>query len=621
MKIKIYTIVTLMALFGCKGTKEMQITDEEIQVTIDLIDVNDDKVTVSMDFPKINTSQAIFCIPKTVPGTYSTDNYGRFIENLKALDYQGNELSYIKIDDNKWRISSSQKLDKISYEVNDTYDIANEGGVFSPAGTNIEKNKNFMLNLHGFVGYIPQMENIQYVLNIQRPSTFYPGTALNFSSEKINASITADIFKTQRYFDITDNPIMYSVPDTLSFKTGGIEILLDVYSATGRYKAEDLRQALVKTITAQKKFLGEIDNTNKYAVLLYLSDFTKLDARGTGALEHNNSTVVVFSEDTSLEKLEQSLIDVVSHEFFHILTPLNVHSKEIHNFNYNDPKMSKHLWMYEGVTEYFANLFQVNQGLCNETEFFERMADKINTSKQFDDTVPFTLMSEKILTEEHKNSFYNVYQKGALIAMCLDIRLRELSNGKSGILNLMRQLSHKYGKDNPFDDDEILNDIVALTYPEIKSFFDTYVYGENPIPYEKFLDKVGLTLQSKTIETGYFLKEKTPYIDLNTATGEIYFRNRIKLNSFLEKIGVQGGDILKKIDGIPLNKENIKNAVIESRAWVKGRDVSFLIERNGKEILLKGKTIQPTETLWEIVDTNPPKNSGALKLRHSWINS
>jgi membrane-associated protease RseP (regulator of RpoE activity) len=185
----------------------------------------------------------------------------------------------------------------------------------------------------------------------------------------------------------------------------------------------------------------------------------------------------------------------------------------------------------------------------------------------------------------------------------------------------MRQLSHKYGKDKPFDDDEIVNDIVALTYPEIKSFFDTYVYGENPIPYEKFLDKVGLTLQSKTIETGYFLKEKTPYIDLNTATGEIYFRNRIKLNSFLEKMDVQGGDILKEIDGRPINKENIKNAVIESRAWVEGRDVSFLIERNGKEILLKGKTIQPTETLWEIVDTNPPKNSGALKLRHNWINS
>jgi predicted metalloprotease with PDZ domain len=62
------------------------------------------------------------------------------------------------------------------------------------------------------------------------------------------------------------------------------------------------------------------------------------------------------------------MMDVVSHEFFHIVTPLSIHSKEIQDF-YNDPKMSEHLWMYEGVTEYFANLFQINQGLITEEDF------------------------------------------------------------------------------------------------------------------------------------------------------------------------------------------------------------------------------------------------------------
>jgi predicted metalloprotease with PDZ domain len=66
------------------------------------------------------------------------------------------------------------------------------------------------------------------------------------------------------------------------------------------------------------------------------------------------------------EELVKSMMDVVSHEFFHIVTPLTIHSKEIQDFDYNDPKMSEHLWMYEGVTEYFANLFQINQGLIDE---------------------------------------------------------------------------------------------------------------------------------------------------------------------------------------------------------------------------------------------------------------
>jgi predicted metalloprotease with PDZ domain len=46
------------------------------------------------------------------------------------------------------------------------------------------------------------------------------------------------------------------------------------------------------------------------------------------------------------------------HMNFSYRTPLSIHSKEIQDFDYNDPKMSQHLWMYEGVTEYFANLFK-----------------------------------------------------------------------------------------------------------------------------------------------------------------------------------------------------------------------------------------------------------------------
>jgi predicted metalloprotease with PDZ domain len=68
--------------------------------------------------------------------------------------------------------------------------------------------------------------------------------------------------------------------------------------------------------------------------------------------------------------------DVVSHEFFHIVTPLTIHSKEIHYFDYNSPKMSEHLWMYEGVTEYFA-IFSNQSRLIPEEEFYSRMAERL----------------------------------------------------------------------------------------------------------------------------------------------------------------------------------------------------------------------------------------------------
>jgi predicted metalloprotease with PDZ domain len=115
-------------------------------------------------------------------------------------------------------------------------------------------------------------------------------------------------------------------------------------------------------------FLGKINAKKKYSVFLYLSSLTEEDAKGFGALEHPTATTVVLPEVMPKEELVKSMMDVVSHEFFHIVTPLSIHSKEIQDFDYNDPKMSQHLWMYEGVTEYFANLFQINQGLIDEAD-------------------------------------------------------------------------------------------------------------------------------------------------------------------------------------------------------------------------------------------------------------
>ncbi len=68
------------------------------------------------------------------------------------------------------------------------------------------------------------------------------------------------------------------------------------------------------------------------------------------------------------------------------------------------------------------------------------------TSDQFLNDVPFTDISKFTLDKYH-DQYYNVYQKGALIGMCLDIKLRKLSGGKYGVQNLMLDLSKKYGKE------------------------------------------------------------------------------------------------------------------------------------------------------------------------------
>ncbi|MDP2161007.1 MAG: peptidase M61, partial [Flavobacterium sp.] len=343
--------------------------------------------------------------------------------------------------------------------------------------------------------------------------------------------------------------------------------------------------------------------------------FEKEDAKGFGALEHNTSTVVVMPEAMPIEELSKSMVDVVSHEFFHIVTPLSVHSKEIHYFDFNTPKMSQHLWMYEGITEYFANLFQVNQDLISDTEFFERIATKVNNAKRFDDTMPFTKMSAEILSKQYKDSYLNVYEKGALIAMCLDIQIRESSKGERGILDLMQKLSKEYGNTKPFEDHELFDKIVSLTYPEIRTFLETYVSGSTPIPYETYFEKMGVTKSKIQVPGNVFLKGQSPYITVNPTTKEIIIIPGIELNPFMKELGLQGGDIILTVDNTPYNLDNIYDMVVGSMSWKENDPIVFKVKRNDKEMDLKGVVKIP----YEEMDGYQATDASKKELLEAWL--
>ena len=621
MKKLIILYVLLALLYSC-GTSKSVLSEENtvIETTIDLVNVANDRVNVTINPGSFSKNNISFFIPKTVPGTYSEDNYGKYIEDLKAYDYKGNELLVTSIGANEWNISDATKLDKISYYVTDTYDTESElnDPVFSPAGTNILKDKNFVLNLHGFVGYFEGLKEVPYELIISSPSNLVPTTSLNKKPE-VAESMT-DTFVASRYFEVVDNPILYAKENTASFVINDITINLSVYSPNDRYAATDLKESMERMMRAQKAFLGEIDGTKEYNILLYLSTLDQNDASGFGALEHHTSTVVVLPEQMPLEALETAMIDVVSHEFFHIVTPLNVHSKEIQFFDFNDPKMSQHLWMYEGTTEYFANLFQIQQGLIDEADFFTRIVDKINNSKSYDDEMSFTTMSSNILQNPYKGNYANVYEKGTLLNMSLDIRLRDLSNGEKGVLWLMKELSKKYDDDTPFEDDEIIDEIVAMTYPEIRSFFELYVQGNTPLDYDEILASVGLRTTDSQERSGYFLNGEVPFIDIDPSNSDaIFIRNGIELNTFFTNLGAQGGDTIRSIDGMPISLESIRPIIGQSFGWTSDREITMVVTRGDEELTLQGKVGTPMLKVTTIVPIDSLENTPQSKLRKAWL--
>jgi hypothetical protein len=78
--------------------------------------------------------------------------------------------------------------------------------------------------------------------------------------------------------------------------------------------------------------------------------------------------------------------------------------------------------MYEGVTEYFANLFKSIK-LIDEEDYYSRLSDQIERSNYEWYNVVY-YHECKCLEQPYKDQYINVYQK-TLIGMCIDIIIRE----------------------------------------------------------------------------------------------------------------------------------------------------------------------------------------------------
>nr|BFF38982.1 peptidase M61 [Tenacibaculum mesophilum] len=629
MNKSILTTATIAALLltSCNSTKKATndlAVQTPIVTTLDLTKVDNDKVPVTVNPGRFTIEKVTYRLPRVVQGTYSVSDFGKYVDSFKALDYEGNELEVTKVDTNTWEITNAEKLDKVTYLVNDTFDMEVSGGIggetpFSPAGTNIEST-NYVLNLHGFVGYFDSLKNNQYKLDVVSPTNFKRTSALQEVGTKTSedgSTLTSSYF-APRYFDITDNPMFYGELDVEEFKVGDIKIVLSVYSPNKKHSAEKIKAVMEKMMQAQKAYLGSINSTARYDIYLYLSDGTEKAPKGFGALEHHTSTVVVLPEAMPDEALAKSMIDVVSHEFFHIVTPLSVHSEDVHYFDYNQPTFSKHLWMYEGITEYFATLFQVNQGLVTEDEFYSKIMGKIKTASSMNDAMSFTKMSENVLDEPYASQYYNVYQKGALIGMCIDILMREESNGNRGVLSLMKELSLKYGKNKPFEDDKLIGEITEMTYPSIGAFLNTHVVGGTPINYNEFFAKAGLVLDESKVKTNYIQNDGAMIVRPDKATQTIRFTEAVKDNSFWAKNGAQPNDAIKEVDGVAVTKESANQIFTKMFMWQPGNEVEVKLERDGKEVVIK-TTLTQSYTKGTSLKDDPNATQKQKELRKAWL--
>jgi predicted metalloprotease with PDZ domain len=596
------------------------------QFKVNLTKVSDDKLMVELIVPEtVRDERTVkYHLPKIVPGTYSIYNFGRFASEFTAYGKNGKAFKSKRVkhpDSNTWTIKKANKLYKITYIIEDTWDTKldaknSDGFVFEPGGTNIEADKNFVLNNHGFFGYFDNYKRKDFYVEIDRQENFFGATSL----DRVSGDEDTDVFFASNYMDLADAPIMYCEPDTAVIRVGNADVLISTYSPNGKVSSNFIASQVEPILQAQMAYLGGTLPVAKYAFIIYLNDGPSFSG-SFGALEHSYSSLYYLPE-MDPEEIAQTVRDVAAHEFFHIVTPLNIHSEEIQNFDYINPKMSMHLWLYEGVTEYSAGHVQVTQGLMPIEDYLEVLSGKVRNAESYKENLPFTKMSSNVLTK-YKDQYGNVYEKGALIGMCLDIRLRQLSNGELGLQKLIQNLSNEYGKDKAFKDEELFDVITKLSYPEVGVFLKQYISGTDALPVTEDLTKAGLQYYPKKMvkDISLFGGDINKYLGVDYGKKMLKISNAAGLDNFgRDMIGFQQGDLLQSWGGKVLTFENVNEVLGGYASTAKeGKELTIIVIRDGEEVELS-TTITPIDIEKKhviLLSENPTE--AQLKLRKAWL--
>lgn len=601
------------------ATSSLAIAQDSYKVLIDLTQTKKDRVPVELAVPAITEDEVEYHMAKIVPGTYSISDFGRFIVDFKALDSAGNELEYVETSANRWTIKNASQLKKITYLVEDSFDEFDGYGsnkIFEPGGMGVDKANNvYVMNTFGFIGYIDGMKFNPYELTINHDEEIYGATSL----KRTSSAATQDIFTAENFNFLADAPIMYSEPDTVTKEIAGANILVSVYSPNNKLSAADVMDTIDELMEAQAKYLGGELPVDRYAYLIYLFDGPTISG-AWGALEHSYSSLYTLPE-MDPARISQTVKDVAAHEFFHIVTPLNIHSEQIHEFNYIEPEMSKHLWLYEGVTEYSSHHVQVKYGLYDQATFFEEMANKMNAQDQYNVDVPYTEFSAGILEPANEAKYGDVYSGGALIAMCLDLTIIKSTNGEKDLQSVLREMAKLYGPFKAFKDDELFSEIEKLTNKEVGDFLRTHVGGTTPLPYQEVLGWAGIDyspeLKKMVATTGRFGLG-------GNEEGEIFVRDISNLNDFGKDMGYQEGDVLVEWNGEAVNAETISSILDDHYTNTKAKaKVKVLVRREvdgeTKEVKLKAKAVLVESNDKHAIQVNDNASEDQLKVRNRWL--
>jgi predicted metalloprotease with PDZ domain len=512
-----------------------------------------------MRFTVGGTAPVLLSLPAWTPGAYEIANFARNLLNFTAEE-TGTSLSWDKADPDTWRVrprGPGEVTVRFEY-LADSLDNANTWA-----------QPDFLLFNGTNLFFYPEGRSFAF------PATVAINTDAGWKIVTGMTSTGPRTFSASNYHDLVDMPFFVGVFDLDSAQIADRWVRFATYpsgSVTGGARVA-VWEAFKRVIPAEGKVFAEIPWTT-YSVM-QIAD----PAFGGGsALEHQNSHVAVYGASLLGSPV---IMSIYAHEIFHSWNVKRLRPADLFPYRYDQPQPTTLLWISEGLTDYYADLAEVRGGVIDTPGFYSATGDKIS---QVAALPPTSLEDASLSTWIHPRdgTEYIYYPKGSLAGFLLDIIIRDASNNRRSLDDVMRELYNTdYKSNRGFTSDEWWAAVSrAANGKSFKDFYARYIDGRDPYPYDAVLPLAGLRLQRDTINE--------PRVGIGTVQDSSGVHvTQVVPGSSAESAGVKVGDLLLAVGGIsagdPTWSEQFRAKYARAAP---GSPLPILVRREGKEITL-----------------------------------
>ncbi|MDA8192842.1 MAG: PDZ domain-containing protein [Thermaerobacter sp.] len=439
---------------------------------------------VTLEVGNLPAGRHALSLPVWTPGSYEVRDFARHLFNL-AVSADDTVLEVYHAAKNRWLFETVRPgAVRITYQV-----YAFDPGV---SLSHLDQSHAFWNGAQLFL-LVDEYKQLPIELEIQAPPGWIPATGLDRSPDH------PGLFRAENYDGLIDSPVEVGTHRTLSFAVDGKPHSVVLWGQ-GNEDTERLAADIEQIVRTQGEMFGGLPYAH-YTFILHLGD------RGTGGLEHLNSTVCGIQRfQFRPEKNYRKVLSLIAHEFFHLWNVKRIHPDMLGPFDYNQETYVRLLWALEGFTDYYAYLTLRRAGLYTVNHYLSGLATRIKQYEAQPGRFVQSLSEASFDTwikyykrhADSPNRTISYYLKGDLVGTCLDLEIRQRTANRQSLDSVLKRLYQRYGQDGlGFPESVYQETVEEVGESSFEEFFRQYIHGVAPVPFEHYLAYAGLALERR----------------------------------------------------------------------------------------------------------------------------